>query len=130
MSHYALHCKIRYGLSKECLQLQRRVCSADRVRSVPPVFRSRSCDATMLTFLVNLNSVYIRWRVLGPNFCLFLLSILAAYAPPSGFNDPKSRSVDFVNPCVQSLHSQLCFLKSYDTGSLGTVETRQTVRGV
>ena len=84
----------------------------------------------MLTFLLNLNSVYMRWRVLGPNFCLFLLSLLATYAPPSGFNDPKSRSVDFVNPCVQLLLSQVCFLNPYTTGSLGTVETRQTVRGV
>ena len=58
----------------------------------------------MLSFLLNLNSVYLRWRVLGPNICLFILTVLAAYSPPSGFDDPKSRSVDLVNPCVRFDH--------------------------
>jgi hypothetical protein len=58
----------------------------------------------MLSFLLNLNSIYMQRRLLGPNICLLILSILAAYSPPSGFNEPKSRSVDFVNPCVLQSH--------------------------
>ena len=68
-----------------------RVCSVLRVGT-----------ATMLSFLLNLKSIYMQWRLLGPNICLLILSVLAAHSPPSGFNDPKSRAVDFVNPCVQS----------------------------
>ncbi|KAI9433354.1 glycosyl hydrolase family 92-domain-containing protein [Lactarius indigo] len=54
----------------------------------------------MLSFLLNLNSMYMRRRLLGPYLCLLLLSALAAYSPPSGFNDPKSKSVDLVNPLI------------------------------
>ncbi|KAH9057785.1 glycosyl hydrolase family 92-domain-containing protein [Lactarius vividus] len=54
----------------------------------------------MLSFLLNLNSMYMRWRLLGPYICLLLLSALAAYSPPSGFNDPKSKSVDLVNTLI------------------------------
>jgi hypothetical protein len=34
--------------------------------------------------------------------CLLILSVLAAFSPPIGFNDPKSWAVDLVNPCVAS----------------------------
>ncbi|KAI9455755.1 glycosyl hydrolase family 92-domain-containing protein [Lactarius psammicola] len=54
----------------------------------------------MLSFLLSLNSVYMRWRLLGSHICLLILSVLAAYSPPSGFNDPKSRTVDLVNPLI------------------------------
>ncbi|KAH9029473.1 glycosyl hydrolase family 92-domain-containing protein [Lactarius hengduanensis] len=54
----------------------------------------------MLSFLLNLNSMYMQWRLLGPYICLLLLSTLAAYSPPSGFNDPKSKSVDLVNTLI------------------------------
>ena len=44
----------------------------------------------------------MQWRLLGPNVCLITLFVLTAYSPPSRLNDPKSRSVDPVNPCEQS----------------------------
>lgn len=58
---------------------------------------------TMLTSILNV----IRFLSDGDDhrdqiICLLILSVLAPYSPPSGFNDPKSRCVDLVNQCVLS----------------------------
>ena len=72
-------------------------CVSSHVKGGPDTRRHGSVPfpCPSLSFLFNVNLIYMRWRRLN-------LFIVAAYSPPSEFNDPKSGSVELINPCVQS----------------------------
>ncbi|KAI0059303.1 hypothetical protein BV25DRAFT_1809203 [Artomyces pyxidatus] len=44
--------------------------------------------------------MYARRRLLISQTCLVVLTVLAGQSPPSGFQDPKSAAVDYVNPLI------------------------------
>ncbi|KAI0260975.1 glycosyl hydrolase family 92-domain-containing protein [Gloeopeniophorella convolvens] len=54
----------------------------------------------MFASVFDLDAMYSRHYLSFSSVCLLALTALAATLPPAGFNEPKSRAVDLVNPLI------------------------------